>query len=78
VLSVKNHLCKIEGFNAGTSSTLIESFSDAEAMDASARVLLKGDSGPGLSEDDPMILVVEPRDDELVVNLIINCRGMRI
>ncbi|KIJ89835.1 hypothetical protein K443DRAFT_687108 [Laccaria amethystina LaAM-08-1] len=64
VLSVKNHLCKIEGFNAGTSSTLIESFSDAEAMDASARVLLKGDSGPGLSEDDPMILVVEPRGDE--------------
>jgi hypothetical protein len=61
VLSVKNHLCKIEGFNTGTSSTLIESFSDAEAMDASARVLLKGDSGPGLSEDDPMILVVEPQ-----------------
>ena len=33
-------------------------------MDASARVPLKGDTGPGLSEDDPMILVVEPRGDE--------------
>ena len=33
-------------------------------MDASARIPLKGDSGPGLSEDDPMILVVEPRGDE--------------
>ena len=33
-------------------------------MDASARVPLKGDSGPGLSEDDPMILVVEPTNDE--------------
>lgn len=63
-LSLKNHLCKIEGFNAGTSSTLIESFLNTEAMDASARVPLKGDSGPGLSEDDPMILVVEPRGDE--------------
>jgi hypothetical protein len=64
VLSVKNHLFKIEGFNAGTSSTLIGSFSHAEAMEASARVPLKGDSGPGLFEDDPMILVVEPRGDE--------------
>ncbi|KIK01152.1 hypothetical protein K443DRAFT_678610, partial [Laccaria amethystina LaAM-08-1] len=33
-------------------------------MEASARVPLKGDSGPGLFEDDPMILVVEPRGDE--------------
>ena len=33
-------------------------------MDASARVPLKGDSGPGLSEDNPMILVVEPTGDE--------------
>ena len=33
-------------------------------MDASARVPLKGDTGPGSSEDDPMILVVEPRGDE--------------
>jgi len=33
-------------------------------MEASARVPLKGDAGPGLSEDDPMILVIEPRGDE--------------
>jgi hypothetical protein len=33
-------------------------------MEASARVPLKSDSGPGLSEDDPMILVVEPKGDE--------------
>ena len=63
-LSVKNHLCKIEGFSTGTNSTLIESFSNTKTMDASARVPLKGDTGPGSSEDDPMILVVEPRGDE--------------
>ncbi|KIJ90674.1 hypothetical protein K443DRAFT_525302 [Laccaria amethystina LaAM-08-1] len=63
-LSIKNHLCNIEGFHAGNSSTLIESFLSTVAMEASARVRFKGDSGPGLSQDDPLIFVVEPRGDE--------------
>jgi hypothetical protein len=63
-LSIKNHLCNIEAFHAGNSSTLIESFLSTVAMEASARVRFKGDSGPGLSQDDPLIFVVEPRGDE--------------
>lgn len=63
-MSVKDHLCKIEGFKPGTASTLFESLLSQVTLEESTRVSLKKNSGPGLSEDDPMALVVELLGDE--------------
>ena len=63
-LSVKNHLCKIEGISAPTSSTLFESLSSEIAAVKSSRLAFGGYSGPGSSENDPIILVVGVEDAE--------------
>ena len=63
-LSVKNHLCKIEGLSAPTSSTLFESLSSETAAVESSRLAFGGYSGPGSSENDPIVLVVGVEDAE--------------
>ncbi|EDR04150.1 uncharacterized protein LACBIDRAFT_330720 [Laccaria bicolor S238N-H82] len=61
-LSITKHLCKIEGFSGATSSTLFESISSQTAATESFRLALKDPSGPGWSEDDSIVLVVEAED----------------
>ena len=63
-LSVKNHLCKIEGLSAPTSSTLFESLSSQTAVVESSRLAFGGYSGPGSSENDPIVLVVGVEEAE--------------
>ena len=63
-LSIKNHLCKIEGLSAPTSSTLFESLSSETAAVESSRLAFGGYSGPGSTEDDPIVLVVGVEDAE--------------
>ena len=63
-LSVKNHLCKIEGLSAPKSSTLFESLSSETAVVESSRLAFGGYSGPGSSENDPIVLVVGVEDAE--------------
>ncbi|KIK02072.1 hypothetical protein K443DRAFT_542968 [Laccaria amethystina LaAM-08-1] len=63
-LSVKNHLCKIEGLSAPTSSALFESLSSETAVVESSRFGFRGYSGPELSENDPIVLVVGVEDTE--------------
>ena len=62
--SVKKHLCKIEGFS-GATSTLYESLSSQTAVEDTSRLSLRGSTGPGLSEDDPIVLVVGAQDRKL-------------
>ena len=62
-LLVKNHLLKIEGFARVTPCTLFESLTNQTAIeDDSTHLSIKGKSGPGLTEDDPVALVFEVQD----------------
>jgi hypothetical protein len=64
-LLVKNHLLKTEGFARTTPCTLFESLIKQTAVeDNSTRLSIKDQSGPGLSEDDPVAIVVEVQDIE--------------
>ena len=63
-LSIKHHLCKIEGLSAPASSTLFESLSSGTAVVESSRLAFGGYSCPGSSEDDPIVLVVGVEDAE--------------
>jgi len=58
---VKKYLCRIEGLS-DTSSTLFESLSSQTAIEESFRFTVREYSGPGVSEDDPMVLVVGVED----------------
>ena len=64
VLSVKKYLCKIEGLSGPKGSTLFESLSSQTAVEESFRLAVKESSGPGVSEDDPLVLVVGVEDAE--------------
>ena len=61
-MSVKKHLCKIEGLSGPNGSTLFESLSSQTAVEESFRLAVRESSGPGVSEDDPMVLVVGVED----------------
>ena len=63
-LSVKKYLCKIEGLSGPTSSTLFASLSSQTAVEESFRLAVREYSGSGVSEDDPMVLVVGVEDAE--------------
>jgi len=60
--NVINHLCGIEGFSVNSVGSLFESLSSQTAIEESTRLSLKSHDGPGLSEDDPIALVVGVRD----------------
>ena len=58
--SLKRHLCHIEGFSSSLADTakLFVPLSCLTAKDDSARLSLVGSSGPGLSPQEPMALVL--------------------
>ena len=62
--SLKKHICRIEGFDLFTKCTLYSSFSDQAPVEDSTRLALRGTSGPGVSEVDPVVLVVDVSDAE--------------
>ena len=63
-LSVKKFLCKIKELSGRTSSTLFAWLSSRTAVEESFRLAVREYSGSGVSEDDPMVLVVGVEDAE--------------
>ena len=58
-LSLKKHLCKIEGIaGLGSSALLFETLSSDAAIPDSTRLKLRGHLGSGASSHEPMALVV--------------------
>ena len=57
--SIKRSLCKIEDLSEPGKALLFTPFSSPAPKEDSARLSLYGPSGPGLSEQDPIVLVVE-------------------
>ena len=57
--SLKRCVCKIEEVEGPEKSTLYLSLSEKKPVDDSARLALKGSSGPGSSEADPVVFVVD-------------------
>jgi len=62
--SLKKHICRIERFELSTKCTLYPSLSNQAPVEDSARLALRGTSGPGVSEIDPVVLVVDVSDAE--------------
>jgi len=62
--SLKKHICRIERFELSTKCTLYSSLSDQAPVEDSTRLALRGTSGPGVSEVDPVVLVVDVSDAE--------------
>jgi hypothetical protein len=56
-LSLKKHLCKIEGLT-GSNAVLFEGLSSDAVIPDSTRLKLRGHSGSGVSSREPMALVV--------------------
>ena len=59
---MKKHICKIEGLSGAQSSRLFESLSSRGAAAESSKFAVKEDLWPGLSKDDPIVLVVGVED----------------
>ena len=57
--SIKRSLCKIEDLSEPGKGLLFTPLSSPAPKEDSARLSLYGPSGPGLSEQDPIVLVVE-------------------
>ena len=57
--SLKRYVCKIEGVEGPEKTALYLSLSETKPVDDSARLALRGNSGPGSSEADPVIFVVD-------------------
>jgi len=57
--SLKRCICKIEGVEGPEIGALYLSLSEKKPLDHSARLALRGNSGPGSSEVDPVIFVVD-------------------
>ncbi|KIK05984.1 hypothetical protein K443DRAFT_3517 [Laccaria amethystina LaAM-08-1] len=67
VASIKRSLCKLEGLSEPDKALVFSPFSSPAPKEDSARLFLYAPSGPGLSEQDPIALVVESekRTEEL-------------
>jgi hypothetical protein len=63
-LSVKNHICSVENLPRTTECSLFESLSGLTAIENTARLSIRGPSGPGFSEHEPVILVTASQDVE--------------
>ena len=59
MVSIKWSLCKLEGLTEPDKALLFTPLSSPAPKEDSARLSLYGPSGPGLSEHDPIVLVVE-------------------
>ena len=57
--SLKRCVCKIEGVKGPEKATLYLSLSEKKPLDNSARLALRGNPGPGLSEVDPAVFVID-------------------
>ena len=57
--SLKRYVCKIEGLEGPENSALYLSLSEKRPVADSARLALRGNSGPGSSELDPVVFVVD-------------------
>ena len=57
--SIKWSLCKLEGLSEPNKALLFTPLSSAAPKEDSAHLSLYAPSGPGLSEQDPIMLVVE-------------------
>jgi hypothetical protein len=57
--SLKRYICKIEGVKGPEKGALYLSLSEEKPLDDSARLALRGNSGPGSSEVDPVVFVVD-------------------
>jgi len=57
--SLKKCVCKTEGMEGPEKAALYLSLSERKPLDDSARLALRGNSGPGSSEVDPVIFVVD-------------------
>ena len=57
--SIKRSLCKLEGLSEPDKALVFTPLSSPAPAETSARLSLKAPSGPGLSEHDPIALVVE-------------------
>ncbi|EDR06234.1 uncharacterized protein LACBIDRAFT_329072 [Laccaria bicolor S238N-H82] len=62
VASFTRCVLKVEGFTGVAKSELFPSLSSQFPMDGSSLLSVFGDSGPGLSEYEPMALVIDPSD----------------
>ena len=56
--SLKRYVCKIEGVEGPEKAALYLSLSEKKPVADSARLALRGNSGPGSSEGDPVVFVV--------------------
>ena len=57
--SLKRYVCKIEGLEGPENSALYLSLSEKKPVADSARLALRGNSGPGSSEVDPVVFVFD-------------------
>jgi len=57
--SLKKHLCSCEGFKATEKCDLHLSLSEKIPVEDSTRIPLRGGDGPGMSESEPMALVID-------------------
>ena len=57
--SLKKCICKIEGVEGPEKGTLYLSRSEEKLLDDSAHLALRGKSGPGSSEVDPVVFIVD-------------------
>ena len=57
--SLKRYVCKIEGVEGPEKTALYLSLSGKKPVDDSARLALRGNSGPGSSEIDPVVFLVD-------------------
>ena len=57
--SIKRFLCKVEGLSEPDKALVFAPLSSPAPKEESARLSLYAPSGPGLSEHDPIALVVE-------------------
>ena len=62
--SLKRYVYKIEGVEDPEKAALYLSLSEKKPVDDSARLALRGNSGPGSSEVDPVVFVVDQDDAE--------------
>ena len=57
--SIKRSLCRLEGLSEPDKALVFAPLSSPAPAETSARLSLNAPSGPGLSEHDPIALVVE-------------------
>ena len=57
--SMKKYVCRIEGFETAEKCTLFLSLMDKIPIGDDTRLSLRAKSGPGLSELEPMALIVD-------------------